>query len=148
MLKDTGRGVRRDWEEVGEMVAMARARDRVAVLLIDDHAVLRQGLRSFLEGSGLARVVGEGVDGADAARLASLLEPDVVVMDLVMAMVDGVTATRCLRAKCPGTAVVVLTADSSAERTNAALAAGACAVILKGVPSMVLLTAILAAADA
>jgi DNA-binding NarL/FixJ family response regulator len=118
----------------------------ISVLVVDDHQVMRWGVTAVLEESGLARVVGEAVDGSDAVRAALELHPDVVVMDVGMPVVDGITATRQLLAACPGTGVVVLTAEPGGDRTDQALAAGASAVVAKGAPASTLVRAVQAAA--
>lgn len=118
----------------------------IQVLIVDDHVVMRWGVVAVVDGSGLAQVVGEGSDGADAVRLVETLRPDVVVMDISMPHVDGLTATRRVLESWPGTGVVVLTAGLTPETTRAALAAGASAALSKGAPAAELLAAIQTAA--
>lgn len=80
------------------------------VVLVDDHRLVREGLRRTLEDAGL-EVVGEARDGAEALELAAALTPDVVLMDVSMPVLDGLTATRRLRSRVPSARVVVLTID-------------------------------------
>jgi CheY-like chemotaxis protein len=75
--------------------------DRVSVLLVDDHALVRAGLASLLEASGSVRVVGQCADGSKAAEAVTRLEPDVVLMDLSMPGMDGIAATRAVLAQRP-----------------------------------------------
>jgi DNA-binding NarL/FixJ family response regulator len=96
----------------------------VRVLVADDHAVVREGLRLFLDLQEGIEVVGEAEDGAAAVDLAGRLEPDVVLMDLAMPGMDGVAATREIR-RAGGSRVLVLTSSSADESVVAALRAGA-----------------------
>ncbi|WP_210480748.1 response regulator transcription factor [Naasia sp. SYSU D00948] len=102
------------------------------VLLVDDHPLLRHGLKSLLEDVGGATVVGEAADGAEAVELALALEPDVVVMDLVMPGVSGIDATRRLLDARPDMGVLVLTMSDDDASVFAALRAGARGYVLKG----------------
>ena len=81
----------------------------IRVLIADDHAVVRQGLRSFLGLDPELEVVGEAEDGAEAVRQAHALRPDVVLMDLLMPVMDGIAATGTIRRELPDTEVVALT---------------------------------------
>ena len=96
----------------------------IRVVIVDDHEVVRGGLRLFLDLQEGLEVVGEAEDGAAAARLAGAEEPDVVVMDLSMPNVDGIEATRLVQRACPGTNVLVLSSFVD-ERVIPALRAGA-----------------------
>jgi DNA-binding NarL/FixJ family response regulator len=102
----------------------------IRVCLIDDHPAFRAGLRALLEAEEI-EVVAEGTDGAAAVGLVREHEPEVVLMDLAMAGVDGVEATRRLSAEAPGTPVVVLTSFSDRPRITDALDAGAVGYLLK-----------------
>src|SRR5713101_7122851 len=77
----------------------------VRILLADDHSVVRQGLRLFLKYDPELEVVGEAADGAEALRLARQLKPDVVLMDLLMPVMDGIAATAAIRHELPDTEV-------------------------------------------
>ena len=103
----------------------------IRVLVADDHAVVREGLRTFLELQDGIEVVGEAADGAGAVAAAERLRPDVVLMDLVMPVLDGVGAMRELRARAPGARVIVLTSFAEDERLLPAIRAGAAGYLLK-----------------
>ena len=103
----------------------------VTVLLVEDHELLRKVLRRSLDDDPDVSVVGEAGDGVEAVRLTSQLEPQVVVMDLDMPLMDGLTATENILAAQPGTAVVMLSMSCKPSSMRAALAAGARAYIVK-----------------
>ena len=103
----------------------------VRALLVDDHAVVRAGLRALLEGSGRAEVVGEASSGEEAVTKAQSLEPDIVVMDLAMPGMDGVQATRRIAALGIETKVLVLTVHDEDEFLVPALDAGAAGFLSK-----------------
>ena len=103
----------------------------IKVLIVDDHAVVRRGLHDLLDGARGISVVGEATEGSEALALARALRPDVVLMDLQMAGVDGVDATRLLQAEEHVPQVLVLTSFSDRERIVAALDAGAVGYLLK-----------------
>jgi two-component system, NarL family, response regulator LiaR len=105
----------------------------IRVLLVDDHSVVRQGLRSFLELLGDIQIVGEASGGAEAVDMAKALSPDIVLMDLVMPGMDGIEATRQICACCPHTKVIALTSFLADEHIYPALAAGASGYLLKDV---------------
>jgi two-component system, NarL family, response regulator LiaR len=105
----------------------------IRVLVVDDHAVVREGLRTFLELQDGIEVVGEAADGREAVDLAERVEPDVVLMDLVMPRMDGVQAMRALRERVPDARVIVLTSFLEDERLLPAIRAGAAGYLLKNV---------------
>src|SRR2546423_1308004 len=105
--------------------------DPIRVLIADDHAVLREGLRSFLELQDGIEIVGGAADGAEAVELAEQLHPAVVLMDLVMPKLDGVEAMRKLRERVPETRVIILTSYIDDERLLPAIRAGAAGYLLK-----------------
>lgn len=105
----------------------------IRVLIVDDHAVVRQGLKAFLRTQDDIEVVGEAADGEEAVRQASELAPDVVLMDLVMPVRDGVEATKSILAENASTKVIVLTSFDDDERVVAAVRAGAAGYLLKDV---------------
>ena len=107
--------------------------EAIRVLIVDDHAVVREGLRTFLELQDGIEVAGEAGDGQRAIQLASELEPDVILMDLVMPGVDGVTAMRAVRKRSPRSRVIVLTSFLDDERLMPAIEAGADGYLLKDV---------------
>jgi DNA-binding NarL/FixJ family response regulator len=103
----------------------------IRVLLADDHALVRRGLRQLLDGFEGVMVAGEAADGEEAVRLDAELAPDVVLMDLEMPRVDGSAATRRIVAARPGARVVILTSFADRERILDALDAGAVGYLLK-----------------
>lgn len=107
--------------------------EKIRVVIADDHAVVRQGLRSFLEVQADIDVVGEASDGAEAVRLVNSLRPDVIVMDLVMPRVDGIEAIRQIRATGSAARVIVLTSFADDQKVFAAVRAGAAGYLLKDV---------------
>src|SRR5215218_6271952 len=118
----------------------------VRVLLADDQALFREALATLLGARPEVTVVGEAGDGAEALARAAQLQPDVVLMDLRMPVLDGVAATRRLRAEQPGVRVLALTTFDDDEDVFAALRAGAVGYLLKDVSSERLVEALLAAA--
>jgi DNA-binding NarL/FixJ family response regulator len=119
----------------------------ITVLIADDHAVVREGLRSFLDVQEGVEVVGDVEDGAAAVAAVERLVPDVVLMDLVMPQMDGLEALRQVRAVSPSTRVVVLTSYVQDEKVLAAIRAGAAGYLLKDVRPAELVEAIRRAAD-
>ena len=107
--------------------------DVISVLIADDHPFVRHGLRTYLETLDDLEVVGEASDGAEAVELAGQLLPEVVLMDLVMPELDGVQATRAIRAASPATKVIVLTSFDDDEKVFPAIKAGAAGYLLKDV---------------
>jgi DNA-binding NarL/FixJ family response regulator len=107
--------------------------DSIRVLIADDHAVVRHGLSLFLGLQPDMTVVGEAVDGADAVSKATSLEPDVVLMDLVMPVRDGIQATRAVIKACPRTKVLVLTSFVEDDKLFPAIRAGAAGYMMKDV---------------
>ena len=105
--------------------------ERIRVLLVDDHGVVRRGLRGYLELLDDIEVVGEAENGLRGVELAEELEPDVVLMDLVMPELDGIGAIARIKASRPAIQVVALTSFIEEEKVTAALEAGASGFILK-----------------
>lgn len=103
----------------------------IRVLIADDHSVVRQGLRMFLALDPELEVVGEAGDGAEAVAMSRALKPDVVLMDLVMPGVDGITATGTIRAELPGVEVLALTSVLEDASVVGAVQAGAVGYLLK-----------------
>ena len=103
----------------------------IRVLLVDDHAMVRRGLRGFLELLDDIEVVGEAGDGREAIAEVRRLAPDVVLMDLLMPQLDGIAAIAAIREQHPGVEVVALTSFVEEARVTAALEAGASGFILK-----------------
>jgi two-component system response regulator NreC len=115
---------------------------RIRVLLVDDHAVLRAGLRVLLEGEGGIQVVGEAASGEEGVRKAEALRPDVVVMDLSMPRMGGLEATRRITAAGLPVRVLVLTVDPEADSLMPLLEAGAAGYLTKDAPDGELVRAI------
>jgi DNA-binding NarL/FixJ family response regulator len=120
--------------------------DDVAVVLVDDHHMVRVGLRSLLESTPGFRVVGEAGDGTGAVDLVRRASPDVVLMDLSMPVMDGVAATRAIVAADPAVRVLVLTSFTDRARVQEVLAAGAIGYVLKDAEPEQLLDSVRAAA--
>jgi NarL family two-component system response regulator LiaR len=107
--------------------------ETINVMLIDDHRVVRQGLRDFLELQGDIEVIGEASSGEEGVQLARELLPDVVLMDLVMPGIDGVETTRRLKAASPSSRVIVLTSFADDDKVFPAIKAGAISYLLKDI---------------
>jgi two-component system, NarL family, response regulator LiaR len=105
--------------------------DAIRVLVVDDHAVVREGLRAFLALQDGLEVVGEAGDGVEALQEAQRLRPDVILMDLVMPKLDGLGAMRELRERMPECRVIVLTSFLDDDRLLPAIEAGAAGYLLK-----------------
>ncbi|MFZ6030680.1 MAG: response regulator [Chloroflexota bacterium] len=103
----------------------------VTILIVDDHAVVRQGVRAFLETQPGLKVIGEASSGEEGVKFAAQHVPDVVLMDLVMPNMDGVEATRRVKRASPRTQVVVLTSYHEDEHIFPAIRAGALSYVLK-----------------
>ena len=104
---------------------------RIRVLIVDDHSVVRMGLRMFFELQPDIEVVGEATDGSEGVAMARRLEPDVILMDLLMPNMDGVTAIGRIKAERPVTEIVTMTSFIEEEQVTAALEAGASGYVLK-----------------
>jgi len=107
--------------------------DRITILLVDDHEVVRRGVRAFFEVQAEFEIVGEAKNGAEAVKLTEEHIPDVVLMDLIMPGMDGVAATRLIKNISPRTQIVVLTSYHDDEHIFPALQAGALSYMLKDV---------------
>ena len=118
----------------------------IKVLLVDDHAVVLNGLRMFLGLDQELAIVGQAVNGVEAVTLAHQLKPDVVLMDLLMPVMDGVTATAIIRRELPEVEVVALTSVLEDEKVIGAIRAGAIGYLLKDTEADALRRAIKAAA--
>jgi NarL family two-component system response regulator LiaR len=119
---------------------------KVRVMVVDDHAIVREGLRNFLEMLPDIDLVGEAANGEEALAVATRVNPDVVLLDLVMPVMDGIEAVGRLRAQSPQVKVIVLTSFSDDDKLYPAIKAGACAYLLKDVGPKELAEAIRAAA--
>lgn len=101
------------------------------ILLVDDHSIFRQGLRALIEQNDAAVVVGEASDGAEAVRLTGELQPDLVIMDLTMPVMNGIDATREITKQYPGVRVLALSMESNRFFVVEVLQAGASGYLLK-----------------
>jgi len=119
----------------------------IRILIADDHELVREGLRMFLAEEKEIEVVGEAANGAEAVSLASAIQPDVVLMDVVMPNMNGVEATRRIRERNPACQVLILTSFADDRYVRDALQAGAIGYLLKDVLKPELLRAIRAAAQ-
>ena len=118
----------------------------IRVLLVDDHAMVRRGMRDFLELHDDIEIVGEAADGGGAIEQASALKPDIVIMDLMMPGIDGIEATTRIRAAQPSVEIIALTSFVEEARVLAAIEAGAAGFLLKDAEADELAAAIRAAA--
>lgn len=119
--------------------------DKIRVLLVDDHAVVRSGLGAFLLAYNDFEMVGEASDGEEALRLCGTLKPDVILMDLVMPGMDGAEATGLILKQFPKIQVIALTSFKEQELVERAIKAGAISYLLKDVSAEELAAAIRAA---
>jgi NarL family two-component system response regulator LiaR len=124
---------------------MSTTVERIKVLIVDDHQVVRQGLRTFLDLNEDIQVVGEAGDGETAVEMARQLAPDVVLMDLVMPGLDGITATGRIKSFGTGIRVIALTSFAEDDKVFPAIQAGASSYLLKDVTPDTLVEAIRAA---
>ncbi len=107
--------------------------ERIRVMLVDDHAVVRSGLAAFLMAFDDLELVGEAADGTEAVAMCGRVKPDVVLMDLVMPQMDGATATKAIREAYPDVQVIALTSFKEDDLVQGALQAGAIGYLLKNV---------------
>ena len=121
--------------------------DKLKILIVDDHAILRMGLASLLNSKGEVEVVGDAANGSSGIKKAQKLKPDVVIMDLMMPGMDGCETTRRLMAQDPDAKVLILTTFGTSDVINRALEAGAKGAIMKNCDFEELLTAIRTVAD-
>lgn len=116
--------------------------NKISVLLVDDHSLVRRGFRRILEDAADIEVVGEASDGAEAVKLAAQLRPRLIVMDCALPGMSGLDATRRILSKLPETAILMLSMHSEETWVHQALDAGARGYILKSAVDMELVTAI------
>jgi NarL family two-component system response regulator LiaR len=119
--------------------------DRIRVVIVDDHLMVRRGLATFLKVYKKFELVGEADSGESAIKLCAKLQPDVVLMDMVMQSMDGAAATRLIRKQSPSTQIIALTSFKDEILVKSALQAGAISYLLKGVSASELAQAIQAA---
>lgn len=116
--------------------------EKIRILLADDHTILRDGIRSLLEEEADMQVIGEAEDGRTAVNMACQLEPDVILMDIGMPLLNGLEATRQIKRDCKHTNVLILTMHENEEYIRQVLASGAMGYILKDTAARDLLDAI------
>lgn len=121
------------------------AKEAVRVVLVDDHTIVRRGLAAVLRASSGIELVGEAENGDQAVQVCLQQKPDVVLMDLSMPGMNGVTATRIIRERCPQSQVLVLTSFTDERMVEDALAAGAVGYLIKNISVEGLVSAIRAA---
>lgn len=107
--------------------------ERTKIVIADDHVVVREGTRELLEREADLEVVGEAGDGEEAVNLVTKLKPDVAIIDIAMPKLNGIEATKQIKALCPATAVLILTAYDNDQYIFALLEAGAAGYLLKNV---------------
>ncbi len=115
---------------------------KIKVFLAEDHVLMREGTREFLEREEDVEVVGEAGDGEETVRLATQLRPDVAVIDIAMPKLNGIEATKRIKAQSPSTAILILTAYDNDQYIFAVLDAGAAGYLLKSVDSQELVDAV------
>jgi DNA-binding NarL/FixJ family response regulator len=114
----------------------------IRILLVDDHPIVRQGLKTLLEGHSGWEVIGEAADGAEAVEKAKNLSPDVMVLDVTMPRMNGLEACRVLRQECPGLEILFVTQHDSPQMMREALEAGARGYVVKSNAARDLLAAV------
>jgi DNA-binding NarL/FixJ family response regulator len=114
----------------------------IRILLVDDHPIVRQGLKTLLEGHSGWEVIGEAADGAEAVEKAKDLSPDVMVLDVTMPRMNGLEACRLLRQECPGLEILFVTQHDSPQMMREALEAGARGYVVKSNAARDLLAAV------
>jgi NarL family two-component system response regulator LiaR len=115
---------------------------KTRIIVVDDHAMLREGMRNLLEQEKDFELVGEAADGEEAVRIAKELKPDIAIMDIVMPKLNGVEATKQIKEVSPSTALLILTAYSDIRYIVGLLEAGACGYLLKNSPGKEVVRAI------
>ena len=121
--------------------------NKIRIMLVDDHAVVRSGLSAFLSVNPDLELVGEAENGEQAVVRANALKPDVILMDLMMPVMDGVAATMAIKKQNPGIQIIALTSFQEDELVQSALKAGAVGYLMKNVTARELAAAIKSARD-
>lgn len=121
--------------------------NKIRIMLVDDHAVVRSGLSAFLSVNPDLELVGEAENGEQAVVRANALKPDVILMDLMMPVMDGVTATMAIKKQNPAIQIIALTSFQEDELVQSALRAGAVGYLMKNVTARELAAAIKSARD-
>lgn len=132
MATEPGKPITTRRKSVSERPSWTRAgSQRIRILIVDDHAILRQALRLMLESEPELEVVGDAANGREAVAMTEKEMPDVVLMDMVMPGLNGLEATRQIRKRCPKTRVLILTGYMEDEQILSALRAGAAGYVVK-----------------
>lgn len=134
-------------DNIGKQGVMGNIMEKIKILIADDHTVLRQGTRKLLEQESDLKVVAEAGDGEEALKLAAELMPDVILMDIAMPKMDGITATKRIKAEYPDINVLILSAYDDDQFVFRLLQAGAAGYLLKNVHSQELIAAVRAVAQ-
>lgn len=123
------------------------AKKKVRVLIADDQTLFREGIKDLLENEKIIEVIGEAADGQDVIRQAKKLKPDVILMDIKLPHLDGVSATRLIRKECPNTNVLILSSYEDEAHVMEAIQAGANGYLSKMLPATELVNALKAFAN-
>lgn len=126
---------------------MPASKKRVRVLIADDQTLFREGIKDLLENEKIVEVVGEAADGNEAVRMAKKLKPDVILMDIKLPHLDGVSATRIVRKECPNTNVLILSSFEDEAHVMESIQAGANGYLSKMLPATELVNALKAFAN-
>jgi NarL family two-component system response regulator LiaR len=121
---------------------MTETGETIRILIADDHAIVREGVSSLVANRPDMEIVGEAEDGAQAVQLAHDLQPDVILLDLVMPRVDGIAAIHAIKREDPAARILVLTSFAEEEKVFAAIKAGALGYLLKDSSPLALIQAI------
>ena len=121
---------------------MAAPKKKLTVLIADDQTLFREGIKDLLENEKTISVVGEAADGQEAVRLAKKLKPNVILMDIKLPHMDGVTATRMVRTECPDTNVLILSSFEDEAHVMESIQAGANGYLSKMLPASELVNAL------
>jgi len=116
--------------------------EKIRILLAEDHVVVREGTRELIQHEEDMEVVGEAGNGAEAVELAPRTKPDVIIMDITMPAMNGIEATKLIKAKLPSTAILILTAYDNDQYVSALLEAGAAGYLLKNIKGKELIDAV------